>query len=96
MSLTIHTMSGLYSRVITETINPGFTMAVQTSHYVSGETSVVLAQKEQTRILYLEDAERKCKASNQAVSRDYVWCSPSAMLTLSSGDSNAASSHSGD
>lgn len=67
LALTIHTLSSLYSKVITETVNPGFALAVRASHHIDGDSAMVIAQKQSGMQMYVEEAEQRCIQSNQEV-----------------------------
>jgi hypothetical protein len=67
LALTVHTLAALYSKVITETVNPGFAIAIQASHHVNGESALVIARKHDTMQLYLQEAEKQCQKSNLQV-----------------------------
>ncbi len=59
-ALTIHSLSTLYSTVITDVINPGFSLAMRSPHHTEGEASLVIAQAKNELVQYLADAERRC------------------------------------
>lgn len=67
LALTIHTLSSLYSKVITETVNPGFALAVKASHHVNGDSAMVIAQKQSGMQTYVDEAEQRCAVSNREV-----------------------------
>jgi hypothetical protein len=63
LSLTVNSLSTLYSTVITDIINPGFERVVEASHGdASGQsTSLVLVAKQASMNSYLKQAEEECK-----------------------------------
>jgi hypothetical protein len=67
LALTVHTLSTLYANVITDIINPGFSLVVEYSHHVNGESAVVVAQKQNGLQQYMESAEQRCRESAQEV-----------------------------
>ena len=67
LALTVHTLSTLYANVITDIINPGFSLVVEYSHHVNGESAVVVAQKQNGLQQYMEGAEQRCRESAQEV-----------------------------
>jgi len=70
-ALTVHSLSSLYSNVITEVINPGFSLIVQYSRHAEGETAMVLAGKQDGLQQYMQIAERTCKSSALEVRFDF-------------------------
>ncbi len=74
-SLNIHALSTLYSTVITEVINPGFSLVLKSSHHTEGSSALVVAHKEEGLKKYLADAEKFCSESSLKVS-GLAHCSP--------------------
>jgi hypothetical protein len=59
LALSVHALSSLYAKVITNIINPGFALVVQTSHYQEGSAALVVAEKQEKMASYLLNAEQK-------------------------------------
>lgn len=77
-ALNVHALSTLYSTVITDVINPGFSLAMKSSHYAEGSTELAIANKQQGLKLYLADAEKMCSESSLKVSHRPVLSFPPA------------------
>ena len=71
VSLTVHSLSSLYTTAISQIINPGFSRAIEASHGdTSGQiSSVVLANRHAEMNSYLASAEAACRAMSQEANR---------------------------
>lgn len=67
-ALTIHALSSLYGKVITEVINPGFSLIVDFSRHAEGETAMVVRTRQDGLQQYALNAERTCRSSASEVS----------------------------
>ena len=60
MATLVQCVSTLYANMIEKTIHPGFDMVSTASYGVGRSSTMILAQDQQRRTLYLQGAEAQC------------------------------------
>lgn len=75
-ALNIHALSTLYSVVITDVIDPGFSLALESSHHIEGSTELAVAHRHRGIDRYRDDAEKSCIELSLTVCRPAPYPSP--------------------
>lgn len=75
-ALNIHALSTLYSVVITDVIDPGFSIALESSHHIEGSAELAVAHRHRGIDQYRDDAEKNCIELSLRVCRPAPPASP--------------------
>lgn len=81
-AVTVHSLASLYTKVITEIINPGFSNIIECSQYSSGDSAVVVARKSNGINAYFGEAESMCKQLSSQVRTSCAECTRQLTMTI--------------